>query len=96
MEKADSEESCHMPSTPLKQMYHLRIYVQYISSQAQVDIDLDNADHPLAMANWSQHSNNTFMKFVLQQQTDSFTPKPSHKQVSNQQLARFKKGIRER
>ena len=64
-----------MPSTPLKQMYHLRKYVQYISSQAPVDMDLNHADHPLVMANWSQHSNNTFMKFVLQQQTDSFTPK---------------------
>ena len=35
------------------------------------------------------------MKFLLQQQTDSFTPKPSHKQqVSNRQLAGFKKGIK--
>ena len=33
------------------------------------------------------------MKFLLQQQTDSFTPKPSPKQqVSNRQLAGFKKG----
>ena len=91
MEKADSEESFHMPSTP----HHLRKYVQYISSQAPVDMDFGHPDHPLAMANWSQHSNHTFMKFVLQQQTDSFTPKPSHKQqVSNQQLAGFKKGIK--
>ena len=56
---------------------------------------LDHEDHPLAMANWSQHSNNTFMKFVLQQQADNSTPKPSHKQqVSKQQLAGFKKGIK--
>ena len=35
------------------------------------------------------------MKFVLQQQNDNFTPKPSHKQqVSNQQLSGFKKGIK--
>ena len=35
------------------------------------------------------------MKFVLQQQTDNFTRKPSHKQqVSNQQLAGFKEGIK--
>ena len=59
--------------------------MQYISSQAPVDMDLDHADHPLAMANWSQHSNNTFKKFVLQQQTDRITPEPTHKQqVSNQ------------
>ena len=50
-----------MPSTPLKQMYCLRKYVQYISSQAPADMDLDHEDHPLAMANWSQHSNHTFM-----------------------------------
>ena len=56
--------------------------MQYISSQAPVDMDLDHVDHPLAMAKWSQHSNMTFMKFVLQQQ------------VSNQQLAGFKKGIK--
>ena len=67
MEKADSEESFHMTSTPLKQMYHLRKHLQYISSQAPVDMDLDHADHPLTMANWSQHSKSTFMKFVLQQ-----------------------------
>ena len=65
------------------------------SSQAPVDMDLDHEDHPLAMANWSQHSNNTFMKFVIQQQTDSFAPEPGHKQqLSNQQLAGFKKGIK--
>ena len=35
------------------------------------------------------------MKFVLQQQTDNFTQKPSHKQqVSHQQFAGFKKGIK--
>ena len=32
IEEVDSEETFHMPSTPLKQMYHLRKYVQYISS----------------------------------------------------------------
>ena len=58
-------------------------------------MDLDHADHPLALANWSQHSNHIFMKFVIKQQTDSFTPKPSHKQqVSNQPFAGFKKGIK--
>ena len=36
MEKADSEETFHMPSTPHKQMSHIRKYVQYISSQAPV------------------------------------------------------------
>ena len=30
MEEADSEETFHMPSTPLKEMYHPRKYVQYI------------------------------------------------------------------
>ena len=52
-------------------MYHVRKYVQSISSQAPVEMDLDYSDHPLAMANWSQHSNNPFLKFLLQQQTDS-------------------------
>ena len=37
VEKPDSEESFHMPSTPLKQLYHLWKYAQYISSQAPVD-----------------------------------------------------------
>ena len=69
--------------------------MQYISSQAPVDMDLDHTDHPLAMANWSPHSNYTFIKFVLQQQTDSFTPQLIHKQhLSNQQLTGFKKGIK--
>ena len=63
--------------------------MQYISSQAQVDMDFDHEDHPLAMANWGQHSNHTFMKFVFQQQTDN-----SRQQVSNQQLAVFKNGIK--
>ena len=59
------------------------------------DMDLDHEDHPLAMANLSQHSDHIFMKFVLQQQTDCFIPKPSRKeQVSNQQMAGFKKGIK--
>ena len=51
MEKVDSEETFHMPSTPLKQMYHLRKYVQYIPSQAPADMNLDHEGHPLAMAN---------------------------------------------
>ena len=53
MEKADSEETFHMPSTSLTQMYHLR---KYVSSKAPGDMELDHEDHPLAMANWSQHS----------------------------------------
>ena len=92
MDKADSEETFHMPSIHLKQMYHLRKYVQYIASQAPTEMDLDHEDHPLTMANWSPHSDHTFMKFVFQQE---FHPKTSHKQqVSNQQLAGFKKGIK--
>ena len=95
MEKIGSEETFQMPSTPLKQMYHLMKYIQYISSLAPVDLDLNHPDHPLTMANWSRHSNHIFVKFVLKQQTDNFTPRPSHKQqVSNQQLASFKKGIK--
>ena len=36
-----------------------------------------------------------FYEFVLQQETDNFTPKPSHKQqASEQELAGFKKGIK--
>ena len=51
--------------------------------------------YPLVLANWTHHSNNTFMRFVFQQQMENFTPKPTHKQqVSNQQLAGFKKGIK--
>ena len=58
-------------------------------------MDLDHTDHPLAMVNWSQHTNHTFMKFVLQQQTDSFTQKLSYKQqVPNKPLAGSKKGIK--
>ena len=53
MDKADSEETFQMPSTPLKQMYHLRKYMQYISSLAPADMDLDHEDPPLAMDNWS-------------------------------------------
>ena len=53
MEKADSEETIHMPSTPLKQICHLRKYMQYISSQATGDMELDHEDHPLALANWT-------------------------------------------
>ena len=37
MQKADSEETFNMPSTCLKQMYHLRTFVQYISSLAPED-----------------------------------------------------------
>ena len=95
MEKLDSEETFQMPVTSLKQLQHLRKYLQYISSLAPADMDLDHEDHPLAMANWSQHSNHTFMQFVLHQHTDNFTPKQCQKQqVSNQQLAGFKKGIK--
>ena len=53
--------------------------MQYISSLPPADMDLDHEDHPLAMANWSQYSNHTFMQFVLHQHTDNFAPKPSHK-----------------
>ena len=61
--------------------------LQYISSLVPADIDLDHDDHPLAIANWSQHSNHTSMPFVLHQHTDNFIQKPSQKQhVSNQQL----------
>ena len=77
MEKADSEETFHMPSAPLKLMLHCMKFVQCISSQAPGDMELDHEDHPLALSNWTQHSNNTSMKCVLQQQTDNFTPKPS-------------------
>ena len=95
MERADSEETSQMPATPLKQLQHLRKYIQYISSLAPADMDLYHEDHPLAMANWSQHSNHTFMQFVLHQHTDNFIPKPSQKQqVSNQQSVGFKKGIK--
>ena len=66
MEKADSEQTFHMPSTPLKQMHHLRNFVQYISSQAPGDMELDHEDNPLALAHSTQQSKNTFMKFVLQ------------------------------
>ena len=55
MEEADREETFLMPSTPLKQIYHLREFVQYISSQAPGDMELDHEDHPLSMANWTQH-----------------------------------------
>ena len=75
LEKADSEETIQMPFTPLKQLYHLRKFVQYISSQAQGDMELDDEDPPLALAYWTQHSNNALQKFVQQPQTDNFTPK---------------------
>ena len=55
MENTASVESFHMQPTPLKQMYHLMTYEQYISSEAPVDMELDHADHPLAMANCTQH-----------------------------------------
>ena len=73
MQKADSEEFFPMLSTPLKQMYDLRKEKQYTCSQPPVDMDLDHADDPLAMADWSPQSNNTFMEFALQQQRDNFT-----------------------
>ena len=50
MEKADSEETSQMPSTPLRQMYHLMNFVNCISSQATGDMELDHEDHPLAVA----------------------------------------------
>ena len=56
MDKTDSEETFQMPSTPLKQMYHRRKYMQYISSLAPADMDLDHEDPPLALDNWSLQS----------------------------------------
>ena len=80
-----------MPSAPLKQMYHLRKYVQFISSQEPADMDLDHEDHPFAMANWNQPY---FYDICLTKQADN-SPKPSYnQQVSNQELAGFKKGIK--
>ena len=63
----------------------------------QGDMELDHEDHPLAMANWTQHSYHTFMKFILQQQTDNFTQKLSHQQqVSYEQLAGLRMASREK
>ena len=57
--------------------------------------ELDHEGHPLVLANRTQHSNNTLMKFVLKQQADNFTPTISHKQhMSSPQLPGFKQGMK--
>ena len=95
MEKPDNEETIQMPSTPLRQTYKLRTFVQYSSSQAEGDMELDHEDHPLALDNWVLQSNNSFMKFVIQQQHDNSLQSQTQSQnLSSQQLADFKKGIK--
>ena len=80
MEKPDSEETTQMPSTPLREMYNLQKFEQNIASQAESDMELDHEDHPLPSANWILQSNNSFMMFVIQQQNDNFTLKPTPSQ----------------
>ena len=51
-ESTDAKIELKVPSTPLKQIYNLRRYTQYVINQSDYDVD-DQLNHPLLENNGS-------------------------------------------
>ena len=53
-----------MPTTPLKELYNLRRYIQHLILECEYDYDDDDLDNPLHEDNWLFQSRK-FMKSVI-------------------------------
>ena len=88
-DKADSEVSPMMPSTPLKKLYNLCRYIQHLILKAKYDC-YEDFDNPLDEDNWLLQRRGKYMKIVIYH-TSNVT---EQRQSSNQKLVSFKKGIK--
>ena len=79
-----------MPNTPLKELYNLRRYIQYLILECEYDYDDDDFDNPLDEDNWLFQTRGKFMKYVICNSSDVKDSRPT----SSQKLASFKKGIK--
>ena len=66
--KADSEAVIMMPTTPLKELYNLRRYIQHLILESEHDDD--EFDSPLNEDNWLFQPRGKFMKYVIYHSSD--------------------------
>ena len=54
-----------MPTTALKELYHLRRYIQHLILESEYEYDDDDFDNPLNEDNWLFQNKGKFMKYVI-------------------------------
>ena len=89
-EKADSRVALMMPSTPLKELYHIWRYIPHLILESGYDYGDDEFDNPLDENNWLLQTRGKYMKLVIYQSSNVTEPRQSY----NQKLVSFRKGIK--
>ena len=64
-EKADSEMLTMLPTTPLKEIFNLRWYIQYLIDECESGYNDDDFENPLHEQNWSCQTRRKLMKYII-------------------------------
>ena len=78
-----------MPNTPLKELYNLYRYIQYLILESEFEYDEDKFENPLDEDNWLLQTGGKYMKFFIYHSSTATEPRST----SNQKLGSFRKGI---
>ena len=79
-----------MPTTPLKDLYNLYMYIQHLTIDSEYDYDDDEFDNPLDKENWLLQTRGKYMKSVIYHSSTATEPR----NTSNGKLVSFKRSLK--